>query len=171
MNVIIRKGRKEDIPAVFNLMMELAVYEKGERFVTNTVKQMTEDGFGKNPVYGLLVAEHFDKLSVTAAEQRAETERGEIIGMAIYFIKYSTWKGKGIFLEDLIVTEKMRKQGIGKKLFDTVIAEAKKLNACTMHWQVLDWNTSAIDFYKKYNCTFESEWVDCKLSEEQIKSF
>ena len=152
MHVIIRKGNKSDVPAVFNLMMELAIFEKGEHLVTNTMEQMTEDGFGKNPVYGLLVAETENK----------------IVGMAIYFIKYSTWKGKGIFLEDLIVTEKFRKHGIGKKLFEAVIAEAKKMNAKTMHWQVLDWNAPAIDFYKKYNCTFENEWVDCKLTAAQL---
>ena len=165
MNVQIRKGNKSDVPAVFSLMMELAIYEKGEHLVTNTVEQMTEDGFGENPVFGLLVAEHFDKLSVTPTQ-----EKGEIVGMAVYFIKYSTWKGKGIFLDDLVVTEKMRRHGIGKKLFDAVIAEAKKINAKTMHWQVLDWNTPAIEFYKKYDCSFEEEWVDCKLSEEQLKS-
>lgn len=155
MNVIIRKGNKTDVPAVYNLMMELAVFEKGEHLVTNTVEQMTEDGFGKNPVYGLLVAEAENKIA----------------GMAIYFIKYSTWRGKGLFLEDLIVTEKMRKHGIGKKLFDAIIAEAKNMNAKTMHWQVLDWNTPAIDFYKKYNCTFEAEWVDCKLTGQQLIEF
>ncbi|MFI5219803.1 MAG: GNAT family N-acetyltransferase [Bacteroidia bacterium] len=154
MNVIIRKGNKTDVSAVFNLMMELAIYEKGEYLVTNTVEQMAEDGFGENPVYGLLVAETENKIA----------------GMAIYFIKYSTWRGKGLSLEDLIVTEKVRKHGIGKKLFESVIAEAKKINARTMHWQVLDWNTPAIDFYKKYNCTFEGEWVDCKLSMEQINT-
>ena len=155
MDVIIRKGNKSDVPAVFRLVMELAVFEKGEHLVTNTAEQMMEDGFGKNPVYHLLVAETENK----------------IVGIAIYFIKYSTWRGKGIFLEDLIVTEKMRKHGIGKKLFDAVIAEAKKLNARTMHWQVLDWNTPAIDFYKKYNCTFEGEWIDCKLDEKQLRAF
>lgn len=147
MNVIIRKGERTDVPAVHALMMELAVYEKGEHLVTNTVEQMTEDGFGKNPVYGLLVAE----------------SAGEIIGMAIYYTKYSTWKGMGLFLEDLVVNEKYRKKGAGKKLFDAVVQEAKNMRARTMHWQVLDWNTPAIDFYKKYDCSFESEWIDCKL--------
>ena len=128
MNVIIRKGQKEDVPAVHQLVMELAIFEKAPEAVTNTVDQMAEDGFGPSPVYGLLVAEIENK----------------IIGMAIYFIKYSTWRGKGLFLEDLIVTESHRKSGIGKKLFDAVVAEAKKIDAKTMHWQVLDWNTPAI---------------------------
>jgi GNAT superfamily N-acetyltransferase len=155
MNVIIRKGRKEDVPAVHGLVMELATFEKAPDQVTNTVEKMTEDGFGHSPVYGLIVAELENK----------------IIGMAIYFIKYSTWRGKGLFLEDLIVTESHRKSGIGKKLFDAVLAEAKKMDAKTMHWQVLDWNTPAIEFYKKYDCTFEGEWIDCKLMENQIKEF
>jgi GNAT superfamily N-acetyltransferase len=152
MNVIIRKGQKEDVPAVHQLVMELATFEKAPGQVTNTVEKMTEDGFGQSPVYGLLVAEIENK----------------IIGMAIYFIKYSTWRGKGLFLEDLVVTESHRKSGIGKKLFDAILAEAKKMNAKTMHWQVLDWNTPAIEFYKKYDCTFEGEWIDCKLDEKQI---
>ncbi|MEP7171412.1 MAG: GNAT family N-acetyltransferase [Bacteroidota bacterium] len=153
MKVIIRKGRKEDVPAVHKLVMELATFEKAPEQVTNTVEKMMEDGFGHSPVYGLIVAESENK----------------IIGMAIYFIKYSTWRGKGLFLEDLIVTETQRKSGIGKKVFDAVLAEAKKMGAKTMHWQVLDWNTPAIEFYKKYNCTFEGEWIDCKLNENQIK--
>lgn len=154
MNVNIRKGRKEDVPAVHKLVMELALFEKAPDQVTNTVEKMMEDGFGQSPVYGLIVAEAENK----------------IIGMAIYFIKYSTWRGKGLFLEDLVVTESQRKTGTGKKLFDAVIAEAKRMSAKTMHWQVLDWNTPAINFYKKYNCTFEPEWIDCKLTEQQIKS-
>jgi GNAT superfamily N-acetyltransferase len=153
MDVIIRKGRKEDVPAVHQLVMELATFEKAPEQVTNTVEEMMEDGFGSSPVYGLIVAELENK----------------IIGMAIYFVKYSTWRGKGLFLEDLIVTESHRKSGFGKKLFDTVLSEAKKMDAKTMHWQVLDWNTPAIEFYKKYNCTFEGEWIDCKLNEKQIK--
>jgi GNAT superfamily N-acetyltransferase len=161
MDVIIRKGRKEDVPAVHQLVMELATFEKAPEQVTNTVEKMTEDGFGQSPVYGLIVAENL-------TPGPSPKERGVIIGMAIYFIKYSTWRGKGLFLEDLIVTESHRKSGIGKKLFDAVLAEAKKMSAKTMHWQVLDWNTPAIEFYKKYNCTFEGEWIDCKLDGKQI---
>jgi GNAT superfamily N-acetyltransferase len=153
MDVIIRKGKKEDIPAAHRLIIELATYEKAPEQVSNTIEQMIEDGFGNNPVYYLIVAEN-QKI---------------IIGVAIYYLKYSTWKGKGIFLEDLIVTETWRNKGIGKKLFGAVVVEAKNINAKTMHWQVLDWNTPAIEFYKKYNSTFEPEWIDCKLTEEQIK--
>lgn len=152
MQIKVRKGRPEDIPAVHALVKELAEFEKAPEAVTNTVERMTEDAFGKNPCYFLLVAE----------------SAGEIMGMAIYFVKYSTWKGKGIYLDDIVVAEKHRRKGIGKLLFDEIIREAARMDAHTMHWQVLDWNTPAIEFYKKYSCSFESEWIDCKLTREQI---
>ena len=146
-SIVIRKGDKTDLPSVLDLIKELALFEKAPEQVTNTVKAMEEDGFGKNPAYQLLVAELENK----------------IVGIAVYFIKYSTWKGKGIYLDDLLVTEKHRGNGIGKKLFDAVIDEAKKINAKQMHWQVLDWNTPAIEFYKKYGASIEAEWLDCKI--------
>ena len=146
-SIIIRKGKIEDLHSVLDLIKELALFEKAPEQVTNTVKAMEEDGFGKNPAYQLLVAEL----------------ENEIVGIAIYFIKYSTWKGKGIYLDDLLVTEKHRGKGIGKKLFDEVIEEAKKINAKQLHWQVLDWNTPAIEFYKKYGASIDAEWLDCKI--------
>lgn len=154
MDCIIRKALKEDVAAMHRLVRELAAFEKAPEAVTNTVEDMLKDGFGQQPVYFAFVAEL----------------QNEIVGMAISYIKYSTWKGKGVFLEDIVVTEKMRGRGIGKKLFDAVLNEAKKMKASTMHWQVLDWNTGAISFYKKYGCTFENEWIDCKLTADQIAS-
>ena len=130
---LIRKGTKQDLSSVLDLIHELALFEKAPEQVTNSVNDMEEDGFGKNPVFNFYVAELNNK----------------IIGIAVYFIKYSTWKGKGLYLDDLFVTEKFRGKGIGKKLFDIIIEEAKKINAKQLHWQVLDWNTPAIDFYKK----------------------
>ncbi len=144
---LIRKGTKQDLPSVLGLIHELALFEKAPEQVTNTVNDMEEDGFGKNPVFDFYVAELNNK----------------IVGIAVYFIKYSTWKGKGLYLDDLFVTEKFRGKGIGKKLFDIVIEEAKKINAKQLHWQVLDWNTPAIDFYKKYGASIDAEWLDCKL--------
>ena len=144
---LIRKGTKQDLSSVLDLIHELALFEKAPEQVTNTVNDMEEDGFGKNPVFNFYVAELNNK----------------IIGIAVYFIKYSTWKGKGLYLDDLFVTEKFRGKGIGKKLFDIIIEEAKKINAKQLHWQVLDWNTPAIDFYKKYGATIDAEWLDCKL--------
>ena len=144
---LIRKGTKQDLSSVLDLIHELALFEKAPEQVTNSVNDMEEDGFGKNPVFNFYVAELNNK----------------IIGIAVYFIKYSTWKGKGLYLDDLFVTEKFRGKGIGKKLFDIIIEEAKKINAKQLHWQVLDWNTPAIDFYKKYGATIDAEWLDCKL--------
>ncbi len=146
-SLLIRKGTKQDLPSVLDLINELALFEKAPEQVTNSVHDMEEDGFGKNPVFNFYVAELNDK----------------IIGIAVYFIKYSTWKGKGLYLDDLFVTEKFRGKGIGKKLFDIIIEEAKKIKAKQLHWQVLDWNTPAIDFYKKYGATIDAEWLDCKL--------
>ena len=149
--LLIRKGTKQDLPSVLDLIHELALFEKAPEQVTNTVNDMEEDGFGKNPAFNFYVAELNDK----------------IIGIAVYFIKYSTWKGKGLYLDDLFVTEKFRGKGIGKKLFDIIIEEAKKINAKQLHWQVLDWNTPAIDFYKKYGASIDAEWLDCKMNFEK----
>lgn len=146
-SLLIRKGTKQDLPSVLDLINELALFEKAPEQVINTVNDMEKDGFGKNPVFNFYVAE----LNNT------------IVGIAVYFIKYSTWKGKGLYLDDLFVTEKFRGKGIGKKLFDIIIEEAKNVNAKQLHWQVLDWNTPAINFYKKYGATVDAEWLDCKL--------
>lgn len=152
MDVIIRKGEKKDIPSVLALIRELALFEKAPAEVTNTEADMERDGFGLHPVFRLLVAE----------------TNGIIAGMAIYFIKYSTWKGKGVYLDDIVVNENYRRQGIGKKLFDGVIADTHASGAVQLHWQVLDWNTPAIDFYHKYNAAMDTEWINCKLNESQI---
>ena len=152
MNTIVRFAKEEDIPFVHALIKELAEYEKAPQEVTNTVDDMLRDGFGPNPVYRCLVA---------------ETD-GKVAGMAIYFVKYSTWKGKGIYLDDIVVTELMRRMGIGKLLFDAIVKDAKLLGAKQLHWQVLDWNTPAIEFYKKYNADLDGEWINCKLTEQQL---
>ncbi len=147
MEIKIREGKKEDVPAALDLVKELALFEKAPEQVITNVEQMVADGFGENPVYKLLVAE----------------VENNVVAVAIYFIKYSTWKGKGIYLDDIVVKENLRGKGIGKKLFEAVVAEAKKLSSKQMHWQVLDWNEPAINFYKKYNAEFDSGWVNCKL--------
>jgi GNAT superfamily N-acetyltransferase len=152
MNTIVRFAKEEDIPFVHALIRELAAYEKAPLEVTNSVEDMLRDGFGAAPVYRCIVA---------------ETD-GKVTGMAIYFIKYSTWKGKGIYLDDIVVTESMRRLGIGKLLFDAVVEDAKLIGAKQLHWQVLDWNTPAIEFYKKYNAVFDGEWINCKLNEQQL---
>jgi GNAT superfamily N-acetyltransferase len=144
----IRKAKKEDLPQVLELIKELASYEKAPREVRITVKELERDGFGKKKAYDCFVA---------------EINKGRIIGIAIYYIKYSTWKGKCIYLEDIIVAKSMRREGIGKKLFEAVVAVAKKMKVRKMEWQVLEWNRPAIGFYKKYRTVFDNEWINCKL--------
>jgi GNAT superfamily N-acetyltransferase len=153
--ILVRTAREADMPAVHGLISELAAYEKAPLEVTNTVEAMIRDGFGQNPVFYCQVAEL----------------EGKIVGMAIYFIKYSTWKGKGVYLDDIVVTESFRKQGIGAKLLDAVIRHSAELGANQLHWQVLDWNTPAIEFYKKYDVQFDAEWINCKMSAEQIAAY
>lgn len=150
--LLIRKGTPDDLPQVLSLIQELALFENAPHEVVTTVAQMKEDGFGENPVFKMIVAEL----------------NGELVGLAVYFLKYSTWKGKGVYLDDLIVNESYRKHGIGKLLFNAVVEDSVTLNAKQLHWQVLDWNENAINFYKKYNATFDDEWINCKLSDIQL---
>jgi GNAT superfamily N-acetyltransferase len=152
MNTIVRFAKEEDIPFVHALIKELETYEKAPQEVTNTVEDMLRDGFGAQPIFRCQVA---------------ETD-GKVTGMAIYFVKYSTWKGKGVYLDDIVVTETMRRMGIGKLLFDSVVKDANSIGAKQLHWQVLDWNSPAIEFYKKYNADLDGEWINCKLTEQQL---
>jgi N-acetylglutamate synthase-like GNAT family acetyltransferase len=144
----IRKARKKDLPSVLVLIKELALFEKASREVKVTLKELERDGFGKQKVFDCFVA---------------ETSENKIVGIALYYIKYSTWKGKCIYLDDIIVTESMRGKGIGKNLFDEVVFVAKKLKVRKLEWQVLNWNKPAINFYKKYSTVFDNEWINCKL--------
>lgn len=155
MQPTIRKGSKNDLPQTLRLIRELAEYEKAPQEVAVTIEEMERDGFGGHPAFRFFVAE----------------AEGEIVGIALYYIKYSTWKGKCVFLEDLIVTEKFRRSGTGKKLFDEVVNVAKAMNARRMEWQVLEWNEPAIRFYKKVNAHLDPEWTNCKLTEEQIRNY
>ncbi|MEP6725175.1 MAG: GNAT family N-acetyltransferase, partial [Bacteroidota bacterium] len=145
MSVIIRKSVKEDCPKLLELIRELALYEKAPQEVTVTLDHFIESGFGENPVWWAFVAE----------------ADGNVEGFAMYYIRYSTWKGQRMYLEDLIVTEKMRGKGLGKLLFDALIAEAKEKKFNGITWQVLDWNEPAINFYKKYyNANLDAEWIN-----------
>lgn len=145
--ITIRKGQKKDLPEILELIKELAIYEKALDQVANTVARMEEDGFGEQPVYGFQVSE----------------EDGKIIGTSIYYYRYSTWKGKRLYLEDLVVTESKRGVGAGKLLFEATLRIAKETNCSGMMWQVLDWNEPAINFYKKYNTRFEDDWLNCNI--------
>lgn len=153
MEVTVRLAEKKDVPAMLALIKELAVYEKAPEEVTNTAERMEQDGFGDHPVF---------------LSQVAEAD-GEIAGVAIYYIAYSTWKGKSVYLDDIVITEKFRRLGIGKKLFDAVGADSKKRGANQLRWHVLEWNEPAKKFYEKYGASMDPEWITCKLTKEQIK--
>ena len=147
MNITIRRADREDCPRLLELITELAIYEKAPNAVTVTPEHFAESGFGKNPVWWTFVAEM----------------GGVIQGFALYYIRYSTWKGQRMYLEDIVVTEQARGKGIGKLLMDRLIEEAKEKKFSGMMWQVLDWNEPAINFYKKYNAKLDPEWTNCSL--------
>ncbi|OSZ80672.1 GNAT family N-acetyltransferase [Chitinophagaceae bacterium IBVUCB2] len=147
MGVTIRRAVKEDCPRLLELITELAVYEKAPNEVTVSLSHFEESGFGDNPVYWSFVAE----------------EDGVILGFALYYIRYSTWKGQRMYLEDILVTEAARGKGIGKLLLDRLIVEAREKKLSAIVWQVLEWNEPAINFYKKYNAKFDPEWVNCSI--------
>lgn len=147
MEILIRKAVRTDCARMMELIHELAVYEKAPDEVTVSLAHFEESGFGANPVWWAFVAE----------------VQGVVIGMALYYVRYSTWKGQRMYLEDILVTEDMRGQKIGSLLFDALIAEAKEKGFNGMNWQVLEWNEPAIHFYKKYNANFDAEWVNCSI--------
>ena len=145
--VKIRKAIAEDCPRMLELVNELAVYERAPDEVTVTLEHFMESGFGPSPVWWAFVAE----------------EDGIIKGFALYYMRFSTWKGQRMYLEDFLVTEKMRGKGIGKLLFDHLIEEAKEKKFNRIIWQVLDWNEPAINFYKKYNAEIDPGWLNCSI--------
>ncbi|MFT4523037.1 MAG: GNAT superfamily N-acetyltransferase [Bacteroidia bacterium] len=144
-NITIRQGTKNDLPAAMELIKELAVFEREPEAVTNTLENMERDGFGPNKVFDFYVAS-IDEV---------------IVGISVFYFRYSTWKGRCLYLEDLVVTEKHRGSGIGKLLFEQTIAFAKETKCKIMVWQVLDWNEPAIQFYERYGATFHEEWLNC----------
>jgi GNAT superfamily N-acetyltransferase len=146
-DIHIREAKATDMDAVFKLINELAVYEHAADQVTNSVENLIEDGFGTNSVFKCIVAEANDT----------------VIGFALYFTSYSTWKGRCLYLEDFLVTETWRRKGVGKLLFDRVYEIAEETKVKRFEWQVLDWNEPAINFYKKYKTSFDETWVNCRL--------
>lgn len=151
----IRKGTIADLPQALELIRELALYEKAPEQVDNSIERMEADGFGDKPIFEFFVAE----------------EESYIKGIAVYYYRYSTWKGKSIYLEDLVVRESQRGQGIGKQLLDAIVMEAKATDSRQVNWQVLDWNESAIGFYKKLGAELDEEWINCRLNHEQIQNY
>ncbi len=159
MEIQIRRAVKEDCPRLLELIHELAAFENSPNEVTVSLEHFEESGFGDNPIWWALVA----------ASPRPSPEGegvGEVVGFALYYIRYSTWKGQAMYLEDILVTESMRGNKIGKLLFEHLIEEAKAKGLKRIVWQVLEWNESAINFYKKYNAHFDPEWVNCSISVE-----
>ncbi len=154
-DLTVRYGKTEDIAQVYELIKELASYENALHEVETSVEKLTEDAFGDNPLYGLIVAEADDIL----------------IGISIYYYRYSTWKGKRLYLEDILVTEKQRGKGIGSKLFEATARHASEEGCSGMNWLVLDWNEPALNFYKKYNAFFEPEWVSSGLTAKELEKF
>ncbi|MGB1039428.1 MAG: GNAT family N-acetyltransferase [Flavobacteriales bacterium] len=151
MKTTLRKATKEDLQATLDLVKELALYEKAPQEVTVTLADYETDF--ENNTFDIILAE----------------QENEIVGIAFYYMAYSTWKGKMLYLEDFVVKEELRGQGIGKLLFKAFLEEAQSLGASLAKWQVLDWNEPAINFYEKYNSTIEKEWYNGKILEKDFE--
>lgn len=148
MEINIRRAVREDCPRMLELVHELATFERAPGEVSVTLEHFEESGFGSNPVYWAFVAE----------------ANGIVVAFALYYIRYSTWKGQRMYLEDIIVTESYRGKRIGQMLMDRLIIEAKEKKLYGITWQVLNWNEPAIQFYNKYEPVFDDEWINCSIS-------
>lgn len=155
MDIKLRVAVKEDCVRLLELINELALYERAPEEVTVSLAEFEDAGFGVKPIWKSFVAE---------VDQ-------QIVGFALFYIRYSTWKGCRLYLEDFIITENFRGKGIGKKLFESIIQEAKENKYNGLVWQVLDWNEPAINFYNKYAADLESGWLNASLSKEQLSTF
>ena len=155
MNFKVRLGQKEDMQAVFNLITELAVFEKEPDAVEITVTDLVRDGFSETPKFKVFVAE----------------QEHNIIGIALFYERFSTWKGRTIHLEDLIVTKSKQKIGAGKALYTAVLKHAYDNNFNRVAWEVIDWNTNAIDFYKSTGATYLNDWSVVQMNKENLAKF
>lgn len=155
MSFTIREGQPKDVQAVLDLIIELAVFEKEPNAVEISVADLLKDGFSDNPKFRLFVGE----------------EENNIIGMALFYERYSTWKGKTIHLEDLVVTQNKRALGVGKGLYTAVLKYAFDNNFNRVAWEVLDWNTNAIEFYKSTGATYLSGWHVVQMNKENLAKF
>jgi|TARA_B110000438_G_C15787222_1_gene638992 GNAT superfamily N-acetyltransferase len=154
-DLIIRKGEIDDMNDVLLMIIELAKFENAAEQVNTTVEQLKIDGFGSKKLFEVIIAEY----------------KNEICGYAFFYQGYSTWKGVTLYLEDLMVKAKNRKQGVGRCLFDEVIRIAKDRNVKRLDWQVLDWNSGAIEFYHQYKATLDGQWLNGRLFELDLKKF
>ena len=155
MELVVRDAQREDVPFIMQLIKELAIYEKSENEVETTITSMLEDGFGERPCFNAMVAEL----------------HSEIVGIAVYFYSYSTWKGRSLYLDDLVVSEKVRRMGVGHQLFGALVKKAASEGVGKMHWQVLDWNEPAIHFYEKWKATLQDGWLNVSLSKQQLNEY
>ena len=155
MDFKVRLGKKEDMQAVFNLITELALFEKEPDAVEITVTDLVRDGFSKTPKFKVFVAE----------------QEHNIIGIALFYERFSTWKGRTIHLEDLIVTKSKQKIGAGKALYTAVLKHAYDNNFNRVAWEVIDWNTNAIDFYKSTGATYLNDWSVVQMNKENLAKF
>jgi len=155
MSITLRVAQKEDCPRLIELVNELALFEKAPEEVTVSLQEFEDSGFGNNQVWKAFVA----------------VDNDVIIGFALYYIRFSTWKGRRVYLEDFIVTEEYRGKGVGKLLFEKIIQETKELGYSGMVWQVLGWNEPAIGFYKKYEANIEEGWLNASLSKERLSKY
>lgn len=154
MSIVIRKATEKDIPRVLELIKELAVYEREPDAVVVDEEELIRDGFGENSAYGLFVGE----------------DSKQIVGIALYYFRYSTWNGKVLYLEDLIVTEAERGKGYGRLLLNAILKEAEEQNCRLCTWQVLDWNEPSINFYKSIGADLDETWINCTVKKAQYKS-
>ena len=155
MNFTIRKGEKKDMPLVLELIKELAIFENEPDAVNITVEDLIVNGFKDNPEFNIFVAEN----------------EGDILGMALFYNRFSTWDGPSLHLEDLIVSEKHRGKGIGKALYDKVLEYGLKSGKNRIEWVVLDWNKVAIDFYESTGANMLTDWNLCQMDKKSIKKY
>lgn len=151
----VREGRQKDVQSVFDLILELAIFEKQPQAVDITVDDLLRDGFSEHPKFKFFVAEEDDK----------------IIGLALIYERYSTWKGRTIHLEDLIVTQSKRQLGVGKALYTAFLKYAHSLGVKRVGWEVIDWNTNAINFYKSTGATILEDWSVVQMDSEGLEKF
>lgn len=155
MDFIVRQGEEKDMQSVFDLITELAVFEKEPDAVDISVTDLINDGFSENPKFKIFVAE----------------QENQIIGIALFYERYSTWKGRTIHLEDLIVTKNKQKIGAGKALYTAVLKYAFDHDFNRVAWEVIDWNVNAIDFYKSTGATYLKDWSVVQMNKEYLAKF